>query len=268
MERRVPVYGLREWATNWSSSRNGNNTNTQRRQPVLTAPPKQPLRTFLERIGPEKASLVSIPYEEQLYFASCVAATLTGALLGKGLLGRGFFGAALGLIYGIEYSRIDGKYAAWLAVFGRYILLAYYKTGVFVEDVKFNVRAWSVYQKGFKKFEQLDTQYKIVERAQFFDEKYEVSRKLHEGYEGVQGALVGAAHSANQFAEKLAVGLGHWLDRATLPPEKRQPSEVEERQEREQDLMEKRRKKQMEEEEERRREAERKGSSRNKKPRR
>ncbi|CEM02231.1 unnamed protein product [Vitrella brassicaformis CCMP3155] len=155
-------------------------------------------------VPPELLQLLSIPYEEQLLAACSVAGALLGLIVSKGLLQRGWLGAAIGLVWAINNYDKPGRVSRWVRATGRLFVLAFYQWRYLVEDLKMKFRAWKVYERAFKRFEDLDKQHKMLDKLQAFDERHQISQNVQTTWKKLadgtvqKDARTALAHSATQ----------------------------------------------------------------------
>lgn len=121
------------------------------------------------------------PYGEQLLLACTFAGGIAGMLIAAATLKRSLYiGAVSGAVAGVFLYNKEGNFGECIRTLGKVVLFGWSRLVYFYQEMKFNFKAWRVYEKSFKKIELLDKDLKFSENIKKFDREHKISDKLND----------------------------------------------------------------------------------------
>ncbi len=98
-----------------------------------------------------------LPDGEQLLLGCTFAGAVLGLLVGRALLSKQMYmGGVGGAVLGVHFFNKEGNFGACIRALGKLVLYACDRLAYAWAELKFNWKAWRVYERSFKKLESLD----------------------------------------------------------------------------------------------------------------
>ncbi|KAM3572807.1 hypothetical protein VYU27_005220 [Nannochloropsis oceanica] len=172
-----------------------------------------------------------LPDGEQLLLGCTFAGAVLGLFVGRALLNKQMYlGGVGGAVLGVHFFNQDGNFGAAIRAMGKLVLYACDRLAYAWSEVKFNWKAWRVYERSFKKLESLDREMQVSQKIKAWDQQYGVSNNVNVWFKKFQT-------SAKNLEESLKDQAIYWQRTQRLRDEQRQAQmihqEVQRQQERE-----------------------------------
>jgi hypothetical protein len=98
-----------------------------------------------------------LPDGEQLLLGCTFAGAVLGLLVGRALLSKQMYlGGVGGAVLGVHFFNKEGNFGACIRALGKLVLYACDRLAYAWAELRFNWKAWKVYERSFKKLESLD----------------------------------------------------------------------------------------------------------------
>ena len=172
-----------------------------------------------------------LPDGEQLLLGCTFAGAVLGLFVGRALLSKQMYlGGVGGAVLGVHFFNKDGNFGAAIRAMGKLTLYMCDRLAYAWSEMKFNWKAWRVYERSFKKLESLDKEMQVSQKIKAWDQQYGVSTNVNVWMKKFQ-------NSAKNLEESLKDQAVYWQRTQRLREEQRQAQmiqqEIQRQQERE-----------------------------------
>lgn len=172
-----------------------------------------------------------LPDGEQLLLGCTFAGAVLGLFVGRALFNRQMYlGSVGGAVLGVHFFNKEGNFGACIRALGKLVLYACDRLAYAWSELKFNWKAWRVYERSFKKLESLDKEMQVSKKIKAWDQQYQVSTNLNGWWRKFQTSAKGLEESLKEQAV-------YWQRTQRLRDEQRQAQmihqEIQRQQERE-----------------------------------
>ncbi|EKU21772.1 hypothetical protein NGA_0176000 [Nannochloropsis gaditana CCMP526] len=141
-----------------------------------------------------------------------------------------YLGSVGGAVLGVHFFNKEGNFGACIRALGKLVLYACDRLAYAWSELKFNWKAWRVYERSFKKLESLDKEMQVSKKIKAWDQQYQVSTNLNGWWRKFQTSAKGLEESLKEQAV-------YWQRTQRLRDEQRQAQmihqEIQRQQERE-----------------------------------